>query len=302
MKIAIPVAEFHRGNTSEYVARALVNMGHEATIIGAAEFGVSFQAKLHDLFFCVDSGGTFDFSQPPFANADLSNVGFWFIDYRHHADGKTRKPGDLANAKLIDRCGGRVFQAQREDFEQCRHDGVQNVTWLPLAADPEVWTDAPAVNKIFDIGFVGNVWDRGRASALELLVNSRFFKIGFKGHGGAWKEEGAALLRQCRVGFNISSYFGTDHAFDVNMRVFETLSCGLPIITNAVPALTKIFPRNAPYIRTFTNLEELLYVSRGAMRNEEFLSSGPAARQFILDNATYEHRMTEMLRGFPQFT
>ncbi len=98
-----------------------------------------------------------------------------------------------------------------------------------------------------------------------------------------------------RLGFNVNSFFGSPVSYDVNMRVFETLSCGLPIVTNYVKSLTRIFPENAPYILTYNSLESIVPTISSALGNENFLTNGNEARAFILENATYEIRMEQAL-------
>ena len=177
--------------------------------------------------------------------------------------------------------------------------GIQRCSWLPLAADPEIWCDEPRTLRTSDVGFVGNIWDLSRAKALELLLNNPKLKVAFRGHGSVWKEHAAQLLRTCKIGFNINSWFGESYAYDLNMRVFETLSCGVPLITNAVPALAKIFPADAPFIRTYTSLDEIPPLVEQSLHDQAFLDSGSLGRKFILENATYELRLKPILDQIP---
>ena len=293
MRVGIPIGEFHPGNTGEYAARAFTSLGHEAQILTPDEFSAALASDRFELYLCVDSGVPIDISRV--SHLPLSRVGYWFIDYRHHKESTTRLPADAENAYTLDQCGGWIFQSQIEDVADSNARGITRCSWLPLGADPEVWSDLPAQQKTYDIGFVGNVWDHGRARALEMLLRTPGIRLAFKGHGGAWKEDGAALLRTCRIGFNINSWYGTSHAFDVNMRVFETLSCGVPLLTNSVPSLRRFFPENTPYIREFSSLEDLPRALQSALHDDVFLSSGAEARRFILEKATYEIRMREVI-------
>jgi hypothetical protein len=79
------------------------------------------------------------------------------------------------------------------------------------------------------------------------------------------------------------------------MRAFETLSCSVPLFTNEVPALKKVFPENTAFIRTYTSLTDMMPRLLDALKDQKYLASGPEARQWILDNATYEHRLKEVL-------
>jgi hypothetical protein len=294
VKIGVPVGQFHRGNTGEYVVRALQRAGHSAEILSPKATFEAIESGRFNRYIGVDSGETVDFKMVP-ARIPLRGVGFWFIDFRHNKDRQTRLPTDMENARLLAERGGWVFQSQFEDVEYCHAHGITRCSWLPLAADPEVWCDRPVPPKRFHLGFAGNVWDRGRADALQLLLTTERLRIGFNGHGGAWMEDGAALLRESIAGFNISSYYGEPYAFDVNMRVFETLSCGVPLVTNFVPSLGRLFPPNPPFIRTFDSLDRLLETIAAALHDPAFRASGAEARAYILEHCTYSHRMEQAL-------
>jgi len=295
MRIGIPIAQYHPGTTGEYAASAFKELGHEVEILSPAEFYDASHEKLFDLFFCVDSGEPLDLSDPRLNTKILEQTCFWFIDFRHNKDRESRNPNDFDIAKCLHEGGGWIFQSQFQDAEYCVEHKLTRVSWLPLAADPNVWSNEPAAPKQFHVGFAGNVWDPARKNALELLLNAPGLRFAFRGHGKAWKEDAASLLRSCVAGFNINSYFTELYAYDLNMRVFETLSCGTPIITNRVAALDRIFPPGAPYIRTYDSLDDILPTIADALRDPLFVNSGAAAREYILGNATYVHRMREAL-------
>jgi Glycosyl transferases group 1 len=294
VKIGIPVAEYHPGNTSDYVLRAFLNLGHEARILTPEEFYEAFNLKRYDFYFGVDSGRAFDLSR--YAESDLSRFGFWFIDFRHNYNRAERVPNDLTVAQAIHARGGKIFQAQCEDVDICSTHKLP-AQWLPLAADPEIWSAEPVSPKKYQLGFVGNLWDGERVRALKAL-HAAGIQIAFPGAGRLWKEEAAALLRMCTVGFNISSWYGSVVAYDLNMRFFETLSCGIPIITNEVPVLEKVFATLPDFVRTYASLEELPQVAAAALQDEKFLNSGAAAREWICCHATYVQRMREVLTIF----
>lgn len=295
LRVGVAVAQFHLGNTSEYVQNALIALGHQSEIIDPARLASSLADHSFDLYLCVDSGEPFNFCSGPLAQHSLENLGFWFIDYRHNKNRPTRKPNDLENLLAITARGGLIFQSQYEDLLDCKEHGVERCFWVPLAADPEVWSDQPEQNKLYHLGFVGNVWDQERATVLTSLINTPDLKFAFMGHGQAWKEKGAELLRSCLVGFNINSFFGEPFAYDLNMRVFETLSCGIPLITNAVPSLERIFGQSPSFIRQYKSTSELPEVIRSALNDNDFLSSGQAARNYIVEKATYTTRVKTIL-------
>ena len=294
MKIAIPVAHYHEGTTGEYVAKAFQKLDHEVSIISKSDFEKLFLARKEDqfdLYFCVDSGEPLDFSVIP---ADTTaKVAMWFIDYRHNKRRSTRIPADEQNALILLSRGGYVLQAQIEDVDDILTlvpQYKEKVMWLPVAADLDVWSDSPLQNeKIYDVGFVGNLWDASRASILQTLQQSGI-KVGFKGHGACWKESAASLLRASKVGFNVSSFYETSAAFDLNMRFFETLSCGIPLITNSVPSITKIGASTLGCIKQYDSREMLYKMIPHWLGDESFLSSGHEGRLWIETAHTYVHR------------
>ena len=294
MKIAVPIAAYCEGTTGEYVARALRRLGHEAEILSQWSFYDSFGVGGHDFYFCVDSGGPLNLFESSIQDISMRNLVFWMIDYRR---GKHLKdPNDFKTSKLVSDRGGIVYQAQYEDAVECAANNIKG-NWLPLAADPDVWSDTPQETKRYDVGFVGNVWDPAREEALASITRAGL-ACSFKGHGTAYMEAGAKLLRSSRVGFNISSFFyeGPSVNFDINMRVFETISCGAPIVTNWVPSLTRLFGDPLPkFIRTYRDVGDISSVLVSALGDPEFVASGIEARQWILDNATYVHRVKEVL-------
>ena len=295
MKIAVPVAAFHPGNTSEYVVSALINLGHHAEILNPGEFSSAFLNDKFDFYLCVDSGEGFRFVESEVASPKTRRLAFWFIDYRHNRDRESRNPADIINAELLHRNGAWIFQAQEEDVADCKARGLSNCSWLPVAADTEIWNNQPLQeNKKFDIGFVGNVWDGSRQAALQQIINAGF-RLGFYGHGKAWKEEGASVLRNSKIGFNISSFYGSPLAYDLNMRFYETLSCGIPIVTNYVPALEKVMPVRQDFVKEYHNFSDIIPCLKEALNNQNFLASGSMARKWIEQNATYRHRMNEAL-------
>lgn len=298
MRIGIPVAAYHPGSTAEYVQRALSELGVEAVVLTKEGFVHAFQGELFDRYLCVDSGSPLSLLTPPFDARDLSNIGFWFIDYRHNKDRPERTPNDSENAQALLARGGVVFQAQYEDYEECLAYG-DRVHWLPLGADPDVWRPY-ALQKEFHLGFVGSVWDPARGSILQSLLQVPGLKFACARPGQVWKEAASQLLSRCLAGFNVNSFFGEKVSFDVNMRVFETLSCGVPLITNGVPGLSRLFPVDAPFIRTYSSVEDLLPSVQDALSNQGFLNSGPEARSWIVAHGTYKERMKAILRSFSE--
>lgn len=284
MKILIPVAAFCEYNTAVYVERALEDMGHEARVITQAEFYEDHDA---DLFFGVDSAGPLDFP-----DKHLGRTAMWFIDSRHNCNPDRRQPDDDANARRIHDGGGWVFQAQKKDWLRNVRTDVLRSNWLPLAADPRVWKETAGADKVYDVGFGGNVWDGVRREALARIESK--WRLG---HCLGTPDQLAMGYSQSRVGFNVSSFYGSEVAYDVNMRVFEVMSCGIPLVTNHLPEFQELGILPEHHLLTYRDLDGAMSQIRLAIsRGEEYRREmGQRAREIILEGHTYRHRMEEAL-------
>jgi len=280
MKIQIPVAAYIRYNPATYLEKALRELGHNAFI---TQGQVPEDDPSVDLYLCVDSGG-------PLVVQDswASRCAFWFIDSRRNCNPDVRQPDDDSQAEKIFKAGGWVFQAQYEDTLRLRDKGIDS-TWLPLAADPEVWASHPKENKLYDVAFVGNCYDPTRLEILDKL--GKEFNFYWPGIEGAIMEDGAKVYRQSRVGFNISSFYGQNIAYDINMRVFEIMSCGIPLVTNYVLGLD-LLPGlgNCPGVFTYQSLEEIVPTIKEALECETVYTHNS-----IVEKHTYRHRAQQIL-------
>jgi hypothetical protein len=281
MRIQIPVAAYVNYNPATYVEKALRDLGHNASI---TQGQVSEEDDPSvDLYLCVDSGG-------PLVVHDswAHKSAFWFIDSRRNCNPEVRTPDDDAQAEKIFKAGGHVFQAQYEDTLRLKEKGV-NSHWLPLAADPDVWSNHPKEEKLYDVAFVGNCFDPVRHEILGKLEEG--FNFCWPGIEKAIMEDGAKVYRQSRVGFNISSFYGQGVDYDINMRVFEIMSCGVPLVTNYVLGLD-LLPGlgNCPGIFCYQSLDGIATSIEEALACETVYT-----RNSILENHTYRHRAQKIL-------
>ncbi len=117
-----------------------------------------------------------------------------------------------------------VFAVQRSCVEHLRAVGASNVHWLPLGCNPE--THYPVdVPRDYDISFVGNVVIPVHQHRLDLLqrlettfptfVASRLFR-----------DDLCRAIACGKLVFNQSA------VHEVNMRVFEVMAMGRPLLTN----------------------------------------------------------------------
>ena len=179
-----------------------------------------------------------------------------------------------------------VFAAQRDGAERLLDKGILSASWLPLACDPKVHRKHECT-KIHDIAFVGNIFAGPRSDMIDMMRRKFSDMIVTR----AYFDEMAMIYSSARVVFNRSVLN------DVNMRVFEALSCGSLLLTNdlSLNGQDSMF-RDGVHLATYLDHEELIdkasfYLSHDSAR-EKIAAAGRAE---VLSKHTYDHRMTTIM-------
>lgn len=297
MRILIPVAAPISYNPAHYLAKNLREMGHEARVMDQQGFYTRLPSDA-DLFFGVDSGGPLNIPEE-----FLSKSVMWYIDYRRNYNTKLsgRVPPDEETALRLLNGGGLVFQAQLPDVQGLQNAPnlneslKHNVHYLPLAAEPSVWaSEALTGDPVYISAFVGNCYDTDRLGMLNgLATNGLLYWPGIE---GAIMEDGAKVYQNALVGVNIPSFWGTPECYDVNMRVFEVLSCGRPLITNRLMDLNLLEILDGEVCKTYTELWQIAeLIEWFNSHRDRAVEMGRAARALILRKHTYTHRAQQVL-------
>jgi GT2 family glycosyltransferase len=180
-----------------------------------------------------------------------------------------------------------VFVAQREYLPEFRRHGNRNVYWLPLACDPEIHA-RKNVEKRFDVGFVGSIFQNSRRAQLLKSIGDKGALL--KAERCFW-DEMALLFSQSRIVFNNAV------RNDLNMRVFEGMSTGTFLLTD--------LPANSGQDELFVDGEDLgIYEDkvlpekvRYYLIHEEEREHIARRGQAIVHRAhTYSHRCAELLQ------
>lgn len=178
-----------------------------------------------------------------------------------------------------------VFTAQRDGAERLIQRGIAS-QWLPLACDPQMHRRL-ARKKQWDICFIGNILGPSRTELLA-LIQQRFPNTFV---GRKYFEDFARTYSEAKIGFNRSV------KDDINMRVFETLSCGTLLVTNDLRenGQEELFVTDK-HLVTYSDPEELLeklqfYLVHDEVR-ERIAKQGHAE---VLARHTYQHRMRLIL-------
>lgn len=298
MRILIMCAAPVSYNPAYYLRNAFKNMGHDAEVITQSEL-YDHSPEDADLWIGVDSGGPLNIPDD-----FLPKSCMWFIDSRRNSNPTIRTPDDDTTAERIIHGGGVVFQAQVQDVHRLssrmkkylKRKTMPRVIFLPLAADPDVWSDRPTeMIPIHTLSFVGNCFDSERLQILESLQEQNI--LHWPGIEGAIMEDGAAVYRDSIAGLNIPSWWGTPECYDVNMRVFEVLSCGVPLITNRLDVLNSLGILEGKHVFLYSSFDDIIHLVNMLKQDLDVTREmGRQCRQLIIANHTYRHRAESIIK------
>jgi len=188
-----------------------------------------------------------------------------------------------------------VQQTSHYDFVMCVHkDGMRalrrrgiSAEWLPVACDPQIHKKLN-VPKIYDIGFVGTDGKEGWRKILLKELGRRYPKSSL---GPAAYTEMGRIYSASKIGFNYSI------RNDVNMRMFEVLSCGALLLTNRIKknGFDELF-EDGKHLVAYRSRKQLFrlidYYLAHDKEREEIAGNG---HQLVTKHHTYEIRTTKML-------
>ncbi|MBI2431313.1 MAG: glycosyltransferase [Candidatus Hydrogenedentes bacterium] len=182
-----------------------------------------------------------------------------------------------------------VFAAQRALVPWFRDAGCRHAAWVPLGCSPRRHFPIPS-ERLFDIVFVGStlfVVNEQRVARLARL--SQVYNVGTK--YGVSHEEMSQVFALGHLAFNSSI------AQDLNMRVFEVLAMGLPLLTNRDAAANGLFDLFADEEHLITYSDDDL-VQRAGRYLEDVAAReriATAGRAEVLARHTYRHRVETIL-------
>jgi spore maturation protein CgeB len=201
-------------------------------------------------------------------------------------------------------------------LEAFRRAGAKQVSYLPMAADPEVhtaFTPTPAEQAEYgaDVSFVGAGYANRRDILPQLITKEWTFKLWGDEWDGAsallpvLQRHGARIDTQTcvkvfnatKVNVNLHSYTGKGldpEADFVNPRTFELAACGAYQLVDQRSLLGELFTPDE--IAVFRRAEDLQDRIRTSLREPGFRQAmGQAARRRVLNEHTFQHRMRELL-------
>ena len=294
---------FSPPTTANYLARALKANGHDVRTSGTMASIQGFaqpyrlwgphdyptgehesldMARLGDwkpdLILWVESGGARG-AMMDVLETDVPTAGY-FID-SHNPD---KLPWHKRLAPLFDY----RFEAMRPWCDEL------NAEWLPLACDPEIHTPTH-YSEEYDLAWVGGPWARSSLykRRFETMVKlSQRYKTRFL--SGVYFEDMADVYGSAKIGWHMSVTGG-----DLDMRVFEVMCSGRPLVTEYAPDSgdVDLFPwghgseRYCTEAGMFERIDTLL---NDAELRIDVATQGRAA---VLAAHTYQHRARQLMKA-----
>jgi len=271
MKIALVYFYGHPATTGAYIEKVIKKAGLAYDL-----FGVDNPAAIpagYDLYLRIDHGD-YIFDIP----SNLRPAVFYAID--------THLPKPYKKIKKQASHYDVVFCAQKQGVERLKREAKVDAQWLPLGCDPEVHSRL-VLPKIYDIGFVGRnavKFNRGR----QLALLKQKFPVSFIGQADF--RQMSNIYSSSRIGFN-SSIIN-----DINMRVFEIMSCGCFLLTNRIlnNGMQDLFEEGKHYV-SYRNNKELIELAEYYLKHDEQREAIAAAgHELVTKKYTYFHRVQAM--------
>jgi glycosyltransferase involved in cell wall biosynthesis len=243
--------------------------------------------RWHPCYFLADALTAMGAHAEVIRNADTLNcwglrvngkLMVWLIDNRHEWEKKNEDP---AAQELLSR-GVLVCHAQLPD---CERVGGK---WLPLAASPG-FRPLPSVSKRYDVVMVGYIRDPMRAMLLADIAGR--FNLGLA--QGLFGENAVSMYNAGRCGVNIPTHWGEETSYDsANMRLFEVLACGIPLVTPYEPYMSALGLEEGKTAFFYRNRYDLPQAVDCALQCPDV---GEAGRVLVEARHTYEARARQVL-------
>ncbi|MBM3254270.1 MAG: glycosyltransferase [Candidatus Omnitrophica bacterium] len=180
-----------------------------------------------------------------------------------------------------------VFCAHKDGADRLKKDKVADAVWLPVACAPAIHKKL-TIQKRFDLGFVGTEGKKSKRKALLDFIKKKY-PDSFIGRTEYTKI--SEIYSASKIGFNYSINN------DINMRMFEIMSCGTMLLTNAIKrnGFEDLF-KNGIHLVTYKTKRELKrFIDYYLTNEEEREKIALAGYEHVINNHTYLYRLNFML-------
>ena len=179
-----------------------------------------------------------------------------------------------------------------------REGGHPSVFVSPFAVRQQSF-DQPEAERVYEVGWVGQssgVIYRNRTRLLPVLAQHFRMNDWAKSYS---LDETAGIYRSSKIVLNIGR---DDYPQDANMRVFEVLASGALLITALPSELAQLGFVEGTHFIGYTKDEEIVPLIRSFLNNEQARARiATAAREKILSEHTYDHRVQQILNRLKEF-
>lgn len=251
------------------IQRALTKLGYESTVWGFNydTYNIPFEEieKEHDVIFLIENYPVHSWL-PDLSKSNKLKV-FWSIDshvalYDHIEMCKKNKIDIVLNAVY----GHEKYFSDQKTF------------YFPNAY-PDDLIKPLNIEKIYDIGFCGNINNRGEW--LSLIINNFKLKVDEFVIGNDMVES----INKYKIHFN------RNISDDLNYRTFETLGCQTFLLTNETPGLSELFEIDK-HLVTYNSEGDLFEKIKYYLNNEEERNLiAKNGYNHVIENHTYIQRM-----------
>lgn len=206
----------------------------------------------------------------------------WLIDIRWQHE----KDAHEAGIQHLQADGALICCAQKPDADD------YGAKWLPLAATPGYTPPVGEVQKLFDCAFVGYVRDKPREQALLDLNQHVSLSIA----QGQFGDAAVTTYHQARLGVNVPTRYGHPQAYDsANMRLFEILATGTPVVTPYEDYLSELGVEHGKTGFVYRNPQDLLDIVDKALSDFNLTNIGNNAVKLVRERHTYAHRAKQVM-------
>lgn len=270
MKIVLVYDNKFEYTTGFYCKNALEELGHEVYYINPIKNKQT--PKDIDFYLNVDDDS-------PYFLPDSWKPNIYWVSDTHR--GHIRWRFDKCKKSDI------LFTSQKSAKEIFSKEREQ-VYWLPHACDPK-YHFYEISEKIFDIGFVGNINSKFHQKREKMIkvIKENFKNVCFTNN--LFLKDMAKLYSESKIVFNCTLNN------DINMRLFEGMCSGSLVITDNIPELYEVISKDS--VVSYENEKDLLEKINYYLINEE-------ERNTISENGyieainkhTYKNRMEELIK------
>jgi len=243
--------------------RAFVQLGHECTVwgLGHDTYEDSLDFNSFDVIINLEN-----YDQTGWV-PDLSMVDckkyLWSIDA--HVRGLPPYREEFVRGKYT-----KILQSTLQLVDE-------DSTWFPNAYD-DTLVKPLDIEKKHDVGFCGNINNRGRLLSLldnNFKLQKDIFVIG---------EDMVSAINSYKVHFNCNI------AVDVNYRSFETIGCGTALVTNYNEAYDRLGFIDKHNCMFYSDEKELLTAISLLLSDEDLRNSIEREGLKLAENHTYKKR------------